>query len=141
MKRIVAGATLIGVLVLCAVALAASLPNGTYTGTVNSSSLGGKLKGTWVLTFSSPNYTIAFGGSTVVKGTFTQRAGRVTFADKSGKLACPNKGVYSYNLNGSRLTFKPVSDSSAKCAGRRVVLAASFTKKFASKPGSYSPRR
>ena len=62
--------------------------------------------------------------------------GKITFNDKSGKLACSAKGVYSYKLNGRVLTFKKVSDPN-KCAGRIAVLAASFTKKFASSPGGY----
>jgi hypothetical protein len=136
MKRIVGGVGLLAALVLCAAAMAASLPNGTYTGTVGGSALGGKVKGTWTLAFASPSYTIGFNGTTVVKGSFSQGGGKITFNDKSGKLACSAKGVYSYKLNGRVLTFKKVSDPN-KCAGRIAVLAASFTKKFASSPGGY----
>jgi hypothetical protein len=134
MKRIVGAATVVAALVLCAAAMAASLANGSYTGTVGSSPLGGQLKGTWVLTFKSPSYTVAFNGTTVIKGTYTQGGGKITFTDKSGKLACPGKGVYSYKVNGRTVTFKKISDSS-KCAGRSGVLATSFTKKFTTSGG------
>jgi hypothetical protein len=137
MRRVACVVGLFGVLAICAVAAAASLPNGTYTGTVGGSALGGKVKGTWTLAFASPNYTIGYNGSTVVKGSFSQSGGKVTFSDKSGKLACPGKGVYSYKVSGRTLTFKKVSDSS-KCAGRIAVLAVPFTKKFASSPGGYT---
>jgi hypothetical protein len=137
MKRIVGAAGLLAALVLCTAALAASLPNGSYTGTVGGSVLGGQVKGTWTLAFASPNYTITFNGANVVKGSFSQGGGKITFNDKSGKLACKgSKGVYSYKLNGRTLTFKKVSDPN-KCAGRIAVLASSFTKKFASNPGGY----
>ena len=55
--------------------------------------------------------------------------------DKSGKDACPGKGVYSFKASGRSLSFKKVSDSNAKCAGRRTVLAATFTKKFSQGAG------
>jgi hypothetical protein len=131
MKRSGLVAVLLAALVLCASALASSAPSGSYNGMVTS----GPLKGTWTLSFTSPNYTVAFNGSVVVKGSFSVSANKITFADKSGKDACPGKGVYSFNASGRSLSFKKVSDSNAKCVGRRTVLAASFTKKFSQTSG------
>jgi hypothetical protein len=118
---------------LCAVALAATKLSGTYNATITKA---GALNGSWSVTFSGTSYTIGFKGATAVKGVVAQSGNRLTFADRSGKYAWPAKGVYTYSLNGRTLTFKAVSDS--KCAGRRVVLAARYTKKFSSSgPGGY----
>lgn len=131
MKRYACAAGLIATLAFCATALASSAPSGSYTGTVGS----GQLKGTWTLAFSSPNYTVADNGTVVVKGTFSVSGNKMTFSDKSGKDACPGKGVYSFTASGRSLTFKRVSDSNSKCYGRRTVLATTFAKKFSQKPG------
>ena len=138
MKRIASVTAVLAALVLCSVALASTPLSGAFNGNVGGSALGGKLKGLWTLTFSAPNYTVAFAGTVVVHGTYTLSASKVTFSDKSGKDACPGKGVYTYKLQATTLTFKRVSDTNAKCAGRRAVLAATFTKKFSSSPGSYA---
>ncbi|HLW94792.1 MAG TPA: hypothetical protein VKS25_05390 [Solirubrobacteraceae bacterium] len=126
MKRLVATITALGALALCAAALAGSPLSGTFNTTIAS----GKVAGAWSLTFSSPSYTVTYKGSKVAVGAYTTSGGKVTFTDKSGKLACPGKGVYSYTLSGRTLKFKLVSDKSAACAGRRAVLAGTFTKKF-----------
>ena len=131
MKRSGLAAVFLAALVLCASALASSGPSGAYSGPVTS----GNLKGTWTLSFSSPNYTVAFNGSVVVKGSFSVSANKLTFSDKSGKDACPGKGVYTFKASGRSLSFKKVSDSNAKCSGRRTVLGATFTKKFSQAPG------
>ena len=131
MKRSGLAAVFLAALVLCASALASSGPSGAYSGPVTS----GNLKGTWTLSFSSPNYTVAFNGSVVVKGSFSVSANKLTFSDKSGKDACPGKGVYTFNASGRTLSFKKVSDSNARCAGRRTVLAVAFTKKFSQTSG------
>ena len=135
MKRIAATIALVSALALCAAAFAGSPLSGTYNTTIGKGPLGGKVAGAWSLAFSSPNYTITYKGAKVAVGTYTTSGGKVTFTDKSGKLACPGtKGVYSYTLSGRSLKFKAVSDSS--CAGRRAVLAGSFTKKFTAPAGS-----
>ncbi|HEY1777697.1 MAG TPA: hypothetical protein VGG41_16180 [Solirubrobacteraceae bacterium] len=131
MKRSGFVAVLLAALVLCASALASSGPSGAYSGTVKS----GNLKGSWTLSFSSPNYTVALNGSVVVKGSYSISGSKLTLTDKSGKLACPGKGVYSFKLSGRSLSLKKVSDTNAKCAGRRAVLAIPFTKKFSQAPG------
>ena len=128
MKRIAATLVIAGALSLCAVAMASVALSGTYTTTLGKSA--GPLAGAWSLTFASPKYTVADKGSTVVSGTYTLSGNKITFTDKSGKDACPGKGVYQYSAVGRGLTFKRISDSNAKCAGRRAVLAATFTKKL-----------
>jgi len=131
MKRSGLAAVFLAALVLCASALASSGPSGAYSGPVTS----GNLKGTWTLSFSSPNYTVAFNGSVVVKGSYSLSGSKITFSDKSGKDACPGKGVYTFKASGRSLSFKKVSDANAKCSGRRTVLGATFTKKFSQAPG------
>jgi hypothetical protein len=136
MKRLAVTITAVSALALCTAAFAGSPLSGTYNTTIGKGPLGGKLAGAWSLTFSSPNYTVSYKGAKVVVGTYTTSGGKLTFNDKSGKLACPGKGVYSYKLNGRSLTFKVVSDKSPACAGRRGVLAGgTFTKKFSSSGG------
>ncbi|HEX4036238.1 MAG TPA: hypothetical protein VHX66_17485 [Solirubrobacteraceae bacterium] len=135
MKRLAATIALVSALALATVALAGSPLSGTYNTTIGKGPLGGKVAGAWSLAFSSPNYTVSYKGAKVAVGTYTTGGGKVTFSDKSGKLACPGKGVYSYKLNGRSLTFKAVSDKNAACAGRRAVLAGTFTKKFTSSGG------
>ena len=137
MKRIAAAIGVLGALLVCAAALAATSVNGTYTATLGSGPLKGAVKGTWTLNFASPKYTVAYNGSVSAKGSYSLSGNKITFSDKSGPRACPGKGVYTYKLNGRILTFKKVSDSNAKCAGRSAVLAGTFTKKFASSPGGY----
>jgi len=120
-------------LTLCAAALASTTLAGTYNATITRA---GALNGSWSMTFKGSAYTIAFKGATAVKGVIAQSGNRLTFADRSGRYACAAKGVYTYSLSGRTLTFKAVSDP--KCPGRRVVLAARFTKKFStSSNGSY----
>jgi len=131
MKRIATAAALAIALVPCTTAFAATALSGTYNATIAGS---GSLNGSWSLTFSGSKYTISFKGSTAVNGTLTQSGNKITFADKSGKYACSAKGIYSYTLSGRTLRFTRVSDS--KCAGRRTVFAATYTKKFTSTGGS-----
>jgi hypothetical protein len=128
MKRIAAIFGLGSVLALCAVALASVALSGTYSTSIGKSAAG--VTGTWTVTFKSPKYTITDNGSTVVTGTYTLSGNKITVTDKSGKDACPGKGVYQYTAVSRSLTFKRISDPSAKCAGRRAVLAATFTKKL-----------
>jgi hypothetical protein len=135
MKRLTATITALSALALCTAALAGSPLSGTFNTTIGKGPLGGKVAGAWSLAFSSPNYTVSYKGSKAVVGTYTTSGGKVTFTDKSGKLACPGKGVYSYTLSGRTLKFKVVSDKNAACAGRRAVLAGTFTKKFAQGSG------
>jgi hypothetical protein len=130
MKRLATISAILAALVLCTTALASSALSGTYNATITKA---GSLNGAWSLAFSGSNYTISFKGAAAVKGTFTQGGNKITFSDKSGKYACPAKGVYTYSLIARTLTFKSVSDS--KCTGRRTVLAARFTKKFSSSGG------
>ena len=130
MKRLATISAILVALVPCTTALASAALSGTYNATITKA---GALNGAWSLAFSGSGYTIAFKGSTAVKGTFTQSGNKITFSDKSGKYACSAKGVYTYSLIARTLTFKSVSD--AKCAGRRTVLAARFTKKFSSGSG------
>ena len=130
MKRIAATIGLGSTLALCAAALASVALSGTYTATVGRGPLGGKVAGTWGIAFSAPKYTITYNGSAVANGGYTLSGNKVTFTDKSGKAACPGKGVYTYTLRVRSLTFKVLSDPSAKCAGRRAVLASTFTKKL-----------
>jgi hypothetical protein len=132
MKRIAATMGLATVLVVCATALASVALSGTYTTVIGKGPLGGKVAGNWSLAFSGSKYTVSEGSTAVVNGTFTLRSNRITFTDKSGKLACPGKGVYKYTASGRSLKFKRISDSNAKCAGRRAVLAGTYTKKFSS---------
>lgn len=134
MKRIAAILGLGSVLALCAVALASSALSGTYATTVPKSA--GGLAGNWTLVFASPKYTVTDNGSTVVTGTYALSGTKITFTDKSGKDACPGKGVYRYSAVGTTLTFKRISDSNAKCAGRRAVLGSKFTKKLSVGSGS-----
>jgi len=130
MKRLAATITALSALALCTAALAGSPLSGTFNTTIGKGPLGGKVAGAWSLTFSSPNYTVSYKSSKVAVGTYKTGGRKVTFTDKSGKLACPGKGVYSYTLSGRTLKFKVVSDKNAACAGRRAVLAGTFTKKF-----------
>jgi len=128
MSRIATAAAIAIAVIACTTALAAAALSGTYNATITGS---GALNGSWSLAFSGSKYTITFKGATAVNGAFTQSANRITFSDRNGKYACPGtKGVYSYSLSGRTLKFTRVSD--AKCAGRRAVLAATFTKKFKS---------
>jgi hypothetical protein len=137
MKRIAVTLGLGSVLALCAVALASTALSGTYTAVLGKST--GKLAGSWGLTFASPKYTVTDAGKTVITGTYTLSGNKITLTDKSGADACPGKGVYQYTESGRSLTFKRVSDTNAKCVGRRTVLASTFTKKFSStgSGGSY----
>jgi len=135
MKRLAATIGLVSALALCSAALAGSPLSGTYDTTIGKGPLGGKVAGAWNVAFSSPNYTISYQGAKVAIGTYTTGGGKVTFSDKSGKAACPGKGVYSYTLSGRSLKFKLVSDKNTACAGRRAVLAGTFTKKFTAPAG------
>src|ERR1700730_10574399 len=117
MKRIAAAAVLAVALVWCTTALAVAALSGTYSASIGRAPLGGALNGTWSLTFSGSKYTITFNNALAVHGTLTQKGNKLTFADKGGKYACSGQGVYGYTLIGRTLTFKRVSDSSAKCAG------------------------
>ena len=135
MKRLAATIALLSALALCASALAGSPLSGTYSTTIGKGPLGGKVAGAWSLAFSSSNYAVSFKGTKVAVGTYTTSGRKVTFTDKSGTAACPGKGVYRYTLSGRSLTFKVVSDKNAACAGRRAVLAGTFTKKFTSPAG------
>lgn len=136
MKRLAATIALLGALALCTAALASSPLSGTYSTTIGKGPLGGRLAGSWSIAFSSPSYTISYQGTKVAVGSYTTGGGKVTFADKSGRAACPGKGVYRYALSGRSLKFKLVSDKSAACAGRRAVLAGTFTKKFTAPAGT-----
>ncbi len=128
MRRITAAGALVIALLACSTASAVAALSGTYNATITKS---GPLRGAWSLTFSGSKYTISFKGAVAVNGAFTQSGSKITFSDRGGKYACPGKkGVYSYALNGHTLTFKRVSD--AQCAGRQVVLGATFAKKFGS---------
>ena len=137
MRRIATTIAVTSALVFCAAALAGSPPSGTYNTTIGSKPLGGKVAGAWSLSFSSPTYTVSYKGTKVASGTFSTSGNKITFTDKSGKLACPGKGVYSYSVSGLTLKFKLVRDKSASCAGRRAVLAGTFTKKFKQSGGGY----
>ena len=136
MKRIAATIAVASAAAFCSAAIAGSALSGTYNTTIGSKPLGGKVAGAWSLSFNSPNYTVSYKGAKVAVGTFSISGNKVTFTDKSGKAACPGKGVYSFTLSGRTLKFKIVSDKNARCAGRRAVLAGTFTTKFTSPAGS-----
>ena len=126
MKRLALGVVVAASLAASSTALAAA-PNGTYKTRITSGALGGALKGPWTIAIKSGAYTVTDNGSTVIHGKYTVVGTKITFTDKTGKDACPGSGTYTFKLSGQNLKFTRVSDSSANCAGRRVVLAGSFT--------------
>jgi hypothetical protein len=128
MKRAVMAVFLTAALGLPVAALAAVGLQGTYKTKIGASVLGGRVKGTWTVTFKSPNYTIVDNGIAVVRGKYAVNGHVVTFHDKTGPAACPNPGTYLIALTGSKLKFARILDSNSKCAGREAVLAGSFTK-------------
>ena len=91
------------------------------------------LNGTWLLSFA-PNgaYAIVKEPNTktlLIGGSSTATAGKLTFHDKTGPLACTGKtavGTYSWKLSGKTLKLTKLADG---CAGRIAVLTtASLTK-------------
>jgi hypothetical protein len=122
MKRYLLGLVLAGALVLSAPALAAGTLSGSYSTHIAS----GPAKGSWSLTFTSSGaYTLRQGSAVGVQGHAKFSAGKVTFSDTGGPLACQTAGVYSIKQSGSTLRFTRVKDT---CQGRPAVLAGTFKK-------------
>jgi hypothetical protein len=121
MRRLAAVASMIALLALPSVALAAGLPPGKYTAKVTTPA---NLKGTWVLNFArGGTYTIADNGAVVVRGHFTSTS-MIYLSGEKGPAACPQFGVYRWKRSGKTLRFTKVSDP---CAGRVAVLHNPFT--------------
>ena len=130
MKRIAVTLGLGGVLALCAVALASTALSGTYTTTLGKST--GKLAGSLEADLREPQVHGHRQGQDGRHRHLHAERQQDHLHRQERKDACPGKGVYQYSEVGRSLTFKRISDSNAKCAGRRTVLAATFTKKFSS---------
>lgn len=110
---------------LSAAAVAAGSPSGTYKGNVTSVALGGVLKGTWTLVFKSGRYSVADNGKVVIRGKYSISGTKITLGHETGPAACAATGTYTFKIAGQTLRFIRISDT---CAGRKTVLAASFTK-------------
>ena len=124
MRRAILAIAIVVLAALPAAAGAGTILSGTYATKIAS----GPLKGTWSIDFASPNYTVTFQGMVGVRGRFAISGQRITFHDTGGPQACSGSGVYTFKLAGRRLQFTRVSDPAANCAGRRGVLAQTFTK-------------
>ena len=127
MKRLAIGALVAASLAAPSEALATGAPSGTYKTEITTTVGGGALKGLWTIAFKNGGYTVSDNGTTVVLGKNTIVGTKITFADKSGKAACAAPGTYTFKLSGQNLKFTRISDSNAKCVGRTIVLAGSFT--------------
>ena len=122
MKRIV---IILAALTACAVstaALAAGGPTGTWETKITGTKVqGGHIDGTWTVDFTRLTYTVTWKGKVAVHGDYTVNGSDMELTDKSGELACPSTGKYSFKENGTKLILKKIKDSKA-CAGRTAVL-------------------
>lgn len=124
MKRFAAIASLLMVMAVPSVALAADgPPPGKYTAKIAAPAA---LKGTWTLSFAkNGTYTIARGGKIVVRGHDLSVAPQMQFSNETGPLACKSAGYYNFKRSGKTLTFEQLSDKG--CSGRALVLSHRFT--------------
>jgi hypothetical protein len=86
------------------------------------------LNAAWRMTIQRSTFALARNGSTAVAGSVRITGSRVTFHDLGGAFACRGAqavGTYTWRLKGAKLTFTRVKDA---CAGRRAVLAHTFTR-------------
>jgi hypothetical protein len=95
--------------------------SGTYRVTITGKPA--PLNGRWQLKFLPGNeFRVIRNEKLVVVGTAVVTGNRVKFTDRTGSYACSSAeraGVYTYSLDGQRLTFKPVTD---RCVGRKLLL-------------------
>ena len=95
--------------------------SGTYRVTITGKPA--PLNGRWQLKFLSRNEVrVIRNEKLVVVGTALVSDSRVKFTDRTGSYACSTAegvGVYTYSLDGQRLTFKAVTD---RCVGRKLLL-------------------
>jgi hypothetical protein len=125
---LVAGATLIG----SAAAASSRSIAGIYTTTVKGKTPAA-LNGDWAIQIKSTgDYLIAkrvgSSGSVLVSGHGKIAGSRITFRKETGPAACKGSqaiGRYRWSLKGKTLTFRRLAD---RCAGRRTILAGTFTK-------------
>jgi hypothetical protein len=128
MKKRALGIALAGALTLSSLALAAT-PSGTYKAKVRSRAYNGALDGTWTVTLYKGKYTVTDNGTVVLQGKYSISGTRITIGGGGHKAFCQVTGVYTFKLSGNKLSFGKVSDRTAKCAGRRIVLTSgAFTK-------------
>lgn len=88
-----------------------------------------QFNGVWKLRFSAGGaYVISKAGQSLVVGKATFKGATVTFHDVSGPASCIGMeaiGSYTWAITGSKLRLKAVREP---CAGRRFVLARTFTR-------------
>ena len=130
MKRLTIALAAVAALALAPAAVASGSLSGKYKTVIKGShQLGGGLNGTWVLNFTKGQYHVTDNGMAAVHGKTVIKGNVITFRDEKGSNGCPTAGKYRFKLNGKKLTFKRISDStSSNCLGRTLVLARTFTK-------------
>jgi hypothetical protein len=111
-------------LALCSVAVAAvsSRLNGTYTTTVQGSTvLAGALNGTWKVKLKNGAYHVSDSGHPIVHGNYMLKGNKISLKDTGGEGKCPGTGVYKFKVSGNSITMTKVHDAAA-CVGRETVL-------------------
>ena len=124
MKKIFTAVVVVVSLALCSVAAAAvsSRLNGTYTTTVQGSTvLGGALNGTWKVKLKNGAYHVSDSGHPIVHGNYTLKGNKISLKDTGGEGKCPGTGVYKFKVSGDKITLTKVHDAAA-CIGRETVL-------------------
>lgn len=101
---------------------------------------GGQLSGTYVklvpaaglpsavssllfdLSFAPGTYSVTVGGVSINAGTSIDTGSTVTFQEPTALDGCTTPGTYAYHVDGSKLSFKLVSDPGLLCLARDVSL-------------------
>jgi hypothetical protein len=126
LKRIALATSIIAALALSSVAFAGGTLAGKYTTKITSPP---EFAGTWVMNFAQGGtYTVADNGHILVRGKYSTTGSKLTLGHETGDGACAKSGTYTWKRSGKTLQFKRLSDPAA-CAGRRGVLAHTFTRK------------
>jgi hypothetical protein len=83
---------------------------------------------TVIILKSDGNFEISTGG-TSVRGTYTVSEGKVNFTDQTGDYpdTMAGLGAYTIDLNGAKLSFKPIKD---KAIQRKDVLTGANWRKI-----------
>jgi len=121
LKRLISVLLAFGLLAGVATASTLSL-HGTYRVTITGKPA--PLNGKWRLEFLSRStvHLVRNGKLVVVGKAIRIGIRRLRVSDRSGSYACSTaegNGVYTYRVDGGRLTFRAVAD---KCIGRKLVL-------------------
>ena len=109
-------AILLALGLVAGVATASSTPlSGTYRATITGKPAA--LNGNWQLKFlPGSGMRVIRNGKPVVVGKAVVTGNRLTVSDRSGPYACSaaeGTGVYTYDVTGTRLTFKALQTSAS----------------------------